>query len=101
MRQDFYYLCNMIRRFCTIIFLLLAALPKSAGGWEQWDKPFAGKDDPQYARFLALVQGTIVPSKWHDIRGTCGRDSACECNSCWLRLGGFNDPKVIHGKSGR
>ena len=30
MRQDFYYLCNMNRRFCTIILLLLAALPMAA-----------------------------------------------------------------------
>ena len=78
--------------------VLLAALPESAGGWGQWEKPFTGKDDPQYLRFLALVQGAIVSSRWHDIRGTCGRDEKCECNSCWLRLGGFNDPKVLHGK---
>jgi len=79
--------------------VLLAALPESEGGWGQWEKPFADKDDPQYARFLALVQGAIVPSRWHDIRGTCGRDDKCECNSCWLRLGGFNDPKVLQGSS--
>jgi hypothetical protein len=78
--------------------VLLAALPESAGGWGQWEKPFTGKDDPQYLRFLALVQGAIMPSRWHDVRGTCGRDDKCECNSCWLRLGGFNDPKMLHEK---
>ena len=81
--------------------VLLAALPESSGGWGQWEKPFTGKDDPQYAKFLALAKGAVVPSRWHDIRGTCGRDDKCECNSCWLRLGGFNDPKVLHGKSGK
>ncbi|MBR4653326.1 MAG: hypothetical protein IKO72_08190 [Kiritimatiellae bacterium] len=78
--------------------VLLAALPESAGGWGQWETPFEGRDDPQYRRFLKLAEGAVVPSRWHDIRGTCGRDDKCECNSCWLRLGGFNDPKAIYGK---
>ena len=43
-------------------------------------------------RFLALVRGSLVNSKWHDIDGTCGRpvEDGCECNSCWVRRGGFN-----------
>jgi len=81
--------------------VLLAALPESAGGWGQWDNLFTGKDDPQYLRFLKLAKGAVVQCPWHDIRGTCGRDDKCECNSCWLRLGGFNDPKVLNGTSGK
>ena len=77
--------------------VLLAALPAAAGGWGQWEKPFTGKDDPEYLKFEKLVEGAIRRSPWHDIRGTCGRDDKCECNSCWIRLGGYNDPKVIHG----
>ena len=44
------------------------------------------------AAFLALVRGSLVNSKWHDIDGTCGRpvEDGCECNSCWVRRGGFN-----------
>ena len=46
-------------------------------------------------RFLALVRGALVNSKWHDIDGTCGRpvEDGCECNSCWVRRGNFNRPK--------
>ena len=29
----------------------------------------------------------------HDILGTCGRDDDCECNSCWVRRGGYNKMK--------
>ena len=44
------------------------------------------------AAFLALVRGSLVNSKWHDSDGTCGRpvEDGCECNSCWVRRGGFN-----------
>ena len=46
------------------------------------------------AAFLALVRGSLVNSKWHDSDGTCGRpvEDGCECNSCWVRRGGFNRP---------
>ena len=50
---------------------------------------------PEYReRFLALVRGALVNSKWHDIDGTCGRpvEDGCECSSCWVRRGGFNRP---------
>ena len=44
------------------------------------------------AAFLALVRGSLANSRWHDIDGTCGRpvEAGCECNSCWVRRGGFN-----------
>jgi len=77
--------------------VLKAALPLVAGGWGQWEKQFSGTDDAEYRRFRSLVDATIVPSKWKDVRGTCGRDDACECNSCWIRRSGINDPKVLHG----
>lgn len=46
------------------------------------------------ARFLALAKGSLVPPKYRDIDGTCGRpvEDGCECNSCWVRRGGFNRP---------
>ena len=43
-------------------------------------------------RFLALCRASIKPHPWHDIQGTCGRDDACECRSCWVRRGGYNVP---------
>jgi len=78
--------------------VLLAALPESAGGWGQWEKPFTGRDDPEFTRFTKLVEDCVVRSPWKDIRGTCGRDDKCECNSCWIRRSGINDPKIIHAE---
>ena len=43
-------------------------------------------------RFLALCRASLKPHPWHDIQGTCGRDDACECRSCWVRRGGYNVP---------
>ncbi len=45
------------------------------------------------ARFLLLVKASLRPKPAHDVLGTCGRDDACECNSCWVRRGGYNKPK--------
>lgn len=50
------------------------------------------------ARFLDLCRKALVPMKWHDVQGTCGRDDACECRSCWVRRGGYNDPKRINAE---
>ena len=50
------------------------------------------------ARFLLLVKAALKSHPSHDIQGTCGRDDACECNSCWVRRGGFNNPDVLHGE---
>ena len=44
-------------------------------------------------RFLRLVKASLKPKPAQDILGTCGRDDACECNSCWIRRGGYNKPK--------
>ena len=57
-----------------------------------------GTSAPDYALFLDLCRQALKPIPWHDIQGTCGRDDACECRSCWVRRGGYNDPKVLHGK---
>ena len=43
-------------------------------------------------RFLALCRASLKPHPWHDVQGTCGRDDACECRSCWVRRGGYNVP---------
>ena len=57
-----------------------------------------GTPAPDYTQFLDLCRKALKPIPWHDIQGTCGRDDACECRSCWVRRGGYNDPKVLHGK---
>ena len=45
------------------------------------------------ARFLSLVKASLKPHPTQDVLGTCGRDDACQCNSCWVRRGGYNAPK--------
>ena len=45
------------------------------------------------ARFLLLVKASLKPHPTQDIQGTCGRDDDCQCNSCWIRRGGYNAPK--------
>ena len=42
---------------------------------------------------LALCRKSLKPHPASDIQGTCGRDDACECHSCWVRRGGYNKPK--------
>ena len=41
---------------------------------------------------LALCRKSLKPHPAQDVQGTCGRDGACECNSCWVRRGSFNRP---------
>ena len=43
-------------------------------------------------RFLALCRAALKPHPAQDVQGTCGRDDACECRSCWVRRGGYNVP---------
>jgi hypothetical protein len=47
-------------------------------------------------RFLLLVKAALKPHPAHDIQGTCGRDDNCECNSCWVRRGGYNSPVCLN-----
>ena len=42
---------------------------------------------------LALCRKSLKPHPAQDVQGTCGRDGACECNSCWVRRGGYNVPR--------
>ena len=49
-----------------------------------------GEKSPDYARFLSLCTGALIPIPWRDIDGTCGRDDKCECRSCWVRRAGYN-----------
>jgi len=48
------------------------------------------------ARFRALVKASLKPHPTQDVLGTCGRDADCQCNSCWVRRGGYNKPGVDH-----
>jgi len=41
---------------------------------------------------LAAARAALVPHPAEDIAGTCGRDEACQCRSCWIRRGGYNNP---------
>ena len=51
-----------------------------------------GEASPVYARFLALCKASLKPIPYTDRQGTCGRDEACRCRSCWVRCGGYNAP---------
>ena len=73
--------------------ILLAALPADKGGWGQLEGGFKGADDPRYQAMLSLVQASVAPQAYHDYCGTCGRGKACVCNSCWIWMGRFNEPK--------
>ena len=44
------------------------------------------------AALLALCRKALKPHPAQDVQGTCGRDDACECRSCWVRRGGYNKP---------
>lgn len=73
--------------------LLMAPLAKEAGGWGQLDKGWASKTDPEYKKFGDLIAATIdLPPQ--DIAGTCGRDNACACGDCWIRLNRLNVPPL-------
>ena len=41
-----------------------------------------------------LQNGAAFYCQWTytDKQGTCGRDEACRCRSCWVRCGGYNNP---------
>jgi hypothetical protein len=73
--------------------LLMAPLAKEAGGWGQIEKGWSSKDDPDYARFRALIAATLVPPP-PDLCGTCGRDTGCACGNCWIRLNRLNVPPL-------
>jgi hypothetical protein len=90
-KQPYYALANIANPDESR--LLMAPLAKEAGGWGQLDKGWASKDDPEYKRFRDLIAATIVPLP-PDIDGTCGRDNACACNDCWIRLNKLNVPPL-------
>ena len=71
--------------------ILLSALPADKGGWGQLEDGFKDTADPEYRAMLTLVRAAIAPQRQRDINGTCGRDANCVCNSCWVRLGKFNE----------
>ena len=66
--------------------ILKGPLAIEAGGWGQinpggWKRA----DEPDYRKMCRLVQAAIQPLAYHDVAGTCGRDEACKCLSCWVR----------------
>jgi hypothetical protein len=66
--------------------ILKAPLASGAGGWGQIERGgWKSTDDPDYQKMRDLVQASIQPLPYHDIAGTCGRDEACRCLSCWVR----------------
>lgn len=66
--------------------ILKAPLATRAGGWGQIDENgWESTGDPDYQAMRALVEGAIAPPAFHDIAGTCGREDACRCGSCWVR----------------
>ena len=66
--------------------ILMAPLASKAGGWgEIKEGGWTSKLDPSYRKMAALVQSSITPLKYHDIKGTCGRDEHCVCKGCWVR----------------
>jgi len=69
--------------------LLRAPLAPAAGGWGQIENGWSTPEDPEFKRFLALVVACIEPLP-PDVNGTCGRDNACVCGDCWIRLGRLN-----------
>ena len=71
--------------------ILLSALPVDKGGWGQLEDGFKDTDDRNYRAMLTLVRAAIAPQRYQDLSGTCGRDANCVCNSCWVRLGKFNE----------
>jgi hypothetical protein len=73
--------------------LLLAPLSKAAGGWGQLANGWTSKADADYKKAHDLIVATIDPLP-PDISGTCGRDAACACNDCWVRLSRLNVPPL-------
>jgi hypothetical protein len=66
--------------------ILKAPLALAAGGWGQIEQAgWKSTDDPEYRKMHELVQAAFQPMPFHDIAGTCGRDEACRCLSCWVR----------------
>ena len=67
----------------------MAPLALAAGGWGQVENGWATPEDPEFKRFRALVVACIEPLP-PDVNGTCGRDGACACGDCWVRLNRLN-----------
>lgn len=57
-----------------------------------------GEKDRDYQRFLELCRKSLKAHPAEDVNGTCGRDDSCECWSCWVRRGGYNNSKKINAK---
>ena len=65
--------------------ILMAPLSRKAGGWGQIKKGvWATKKDPAYQKMAELVEASISPLEYTDIKGTCGR-AKCVCGCCWVR----------------
>ncbi len=73
--------------------LLMAPLTAAGGGWGQIEKGWATKEDPEFKRFREMIAACIEPLP-PDVNGTCGRDNACVCGDCWIRLNRLNCPPL-------
>ncbi|MCP4378249.1 MAG: hypothetical protein GY794_18995 [bacterium] len=63
----------------------MAPLSARAGGWGQIEEGgWTTKNDPAYRKMAELVEASITPMKYKDIKGTCGREK-CVCGGCWVR----------------
>ena len=68
--------------------ILMAPLPREAGGWGQiTTNAYKNTDDPAWQEMRKLAEASITPLKYHDIHGTCGRGDrkGCRCGNCWVR----------------
>jgi len=65
--------------------ILMAPLSRKAGGWGQIKtRLWTTAKDPAYQKMAELVEASIAPLGYNDIRGTCGR-AKCVCGNCWVR----------------
>jgi len=65
--------------------ILMAPLSAKAGGWGQVrEGGWTTKRDVACQKMTDLVEASIAPLEYNDIKGTCGRDK-CVCGSCWVR----------------
>jgi len=67
--------------------ILMASLPRDAGGWGQiTTNAYKGADDPAWRQMRELAEASVTPLQHHDIHSTCGRGDkkGCRCGNCWV-----------------
>ena len=66
--------------------ILKAPLSEKSGGWGQISDGWTSTKEPAYLEMLELIRASITPREHLDKAGTCGRDQACRCGCCFVRL---------------